>query len=142
MKILQTFCYFLFGYPKTIKFRDLQCNLTGKKFYFDRFCFIGQFFFEHDIFKLQEVFSECGIRALLEKGLVSFQIFLILQIWDKPDVLKTFQIQFWKQDIKPKKPRILLFRKIPCGLFSRPLRGHFQCFWKIYWGLSQELDVL
>jgi hypothetical protein len=83
--------------------------------------------FQNYGFKLQEDFSEDGIRVFLEKGLWSFQILLILQIWDKSDVPKTFQKQFWKLDSKPKKPRFHVstkpwFRKIPCGLFSKPLK--------------------
>jgi hypothetical protein len=69
-------------------------------------------------------FQEHGIRVFHEKGLGSFQTFLIIQIWDKPDVLKTFQKQFWRPNIKPKKLRILWFRKIPCGLFPKPLKKY------------------
>jgi hypothetical protein len=58
------------------------------------FEFVVEFFFENDVFKLQEDFSEHGIRLFLENGLGSFLTFLILQICDKPDVLKTFQKQF------------------------------------------------
>jgi hypothetical protein len=36
------------------------------------FEFIGQFFFQNDIFKLQEIFSELRIRVFLENGLGSF----------------------------------------------------------------------
>jgi hypothetical protein len=54
----------------TINFRDFQ------RF----FEFIGQFFFQNNIFKLSEIFSELGIRVLLENKLRSFQAFLILQI--------------------------------------------------------------
>jgi surfactin synthase thioesterase subunit len=42
--------------------------------------FYGQFFFQNDALKLQEVFSELGIRVFFENGLESFQTFLILQI--------------------------------------------------------------
>jgi hypothetical protein len=96
-------------------------NLTWKKFFMTVFEFIWQFFFQNDVFNLQEVFSEHSIRVFHEKVLGSFQPFLILQIWDKPDVLKPFQKQFWKLDLKPKKP-LLWFRKIPCGLFPKPLK--------------------
>jgi hypothetical protein len=58
------------------------------------FEFVGQFFFQNDVFKLQEVFSELEIRVFLENGLESFQQFLILQILDKPEALKRFQKQF------------------------------------------------
>jgi hypothetical protein len=51
------------------------------------FEFTGQFFFDIDVFKLQENFSEHAIRVFLENGLGSFQTFLILQISDKPEVL-------------------------------------------------------
>jgi hypothetical protein len=58
------------------------------------FEFIGQLFFQNDVFKLQEVFSEHEIRLFLVNGLESFQTFLIIQIWDKPGVIKRFQKQF------------------------------------------------
>jgi hypothetical protein len=38
----------------------------------------GKLFFQNDVFKLQEDFSDHGVRAFLEKGLESFQTFLIL----------------------------------------------------------------
>jgi hypothetical protein len=41
--------------------------------------FVGQLFFQHDIFKLQEVFSEHGIRVNLEIGLGNFQYFTDLR---------------------------------------------------------------
>jgi hypothetical protein len=44
--------------------------------------------------KSSEVFSELEIRIFLENGLGSFQTFLILQISDKPEVLKRFQKKF------------------------------------------------
>jgi hypothetical protein len=58
------------------------------------FEFVGQFFFQNDVFKLQEDFSEHPISVFLENGLESFQICLILRISDKPEVLKKFQKQF------------------------------------------------
>jgi hypothetical protein len=58
------------------------------------FEFFGQFFFQNDVLKLQEGFSELEIRVFLGNGLGSFQTFLILQISNKPDVLKIFQTQF------------------------------------------------
>jgi hypothetical protein len=61
--------------------------LRGRNFSWPFFDFIEQFFFRNDVFKLQEVFSELEIRVFLENGIGSFQIFLILQIWDKPEVL-------------------------------------------------------
>jgi hypothetical protein len=42
--------------------------------------FAGHFFFQNDVFKLQEEFTEHGIRVFLEDGLGIFQTFLILQI--------------------------------------------------------------
>jgi hypothetical protein len=42
------------------------------------FEFIGQFFFQNDVFELQEAFSELVIRVFFESGL--YQAFLILQI--------------------------------------------------------------
>jgi hypothetical protein len=44
------------------------------------FKLIGQFLFQNYVFKLQEDFSEHGIRVYLENGLGSFQTFFILQI--------------------------------------------------------------
>jgi hypothetical protein len=44
------------------------------------FEFVGQLFFQNDVFKLQEDFSEHEIRVFLEKGLGSFHPFLVLQI--------------------------------------------------------------
>jgi hypothetical protein len=51
----------------------------------------GQFFFQNDVFNFQKVFSELGISVFLENGLGSFQVFLILKIWDKPEKHKRFQ---------------------------------------------------
>jgi hypothetical protein len=54
----------------------------------------------HDYFSicwtifLSRDFSELGIRIFFENGLGSFQTFLILQILEKPEVLKRFQKQF------------------------------------------------
>jgi hypothetical protein len=58
------------------------------------FEFIGQCLLQNDVFKLQEVFSELQNTVFLENGAGSFQTFLILQISDKPEVLKRFQKQF------------------------------------------------
>jgi hypothetical protein len=44
------------------------------------FEFNGQYFFQNDVFELQEDFSELEIRVFVENGLGSFQAFLILQI--------------------------------------------------------------
>jgi hypothetical protein len=52
-------------------------------------------------------FSEHEIIVFIENGLESFQTFLILQITDKPEVIKRFQKQFSKLDFQPKKPRVL-----------------------------------
>jgi hypothetical protein len=58
------------------------------------FEFIGRFYFQNDVLKLQKVFSELGIRVFFENELGSFQEFLILQIRDNPEMLKRFQKQF------------------------------------------------
>jgi hypothetical protein len=71
--------------------------------------FIGQFFFQNDVFKLQEVFSELGIKLFLEKGLGSFKTFLILQISDNSEVSERFQ----KQDLKTRLKTKEGFREIP-----------------------------
>jgi hypothetical protein len=51
----------------------------------------GNLFFQNDDFKLQEVFLDVEITIFLGNGLGSFQKFLILQISDKPEVLKRFK---------------------------------------------------
>jgi hypothetical protein len=58
------------------------------------FEFVGQFFFQNDVFKIQEDFSGHGIRVFLKNELGSFQTFLILQISDKPEMLKILQKHF------------------------------------------------
>jgi hypothetical protein len=70
----------MLGYPKTMKFRDLQGSLTRDKFFIAIFEFIRQYFFQNDVFKIQEVFLELAIRVFLENGLGNFQTFLICQI--------------------------------------------------------------
>jgi hypothetical protein len=95
------------GYP-SMKSQNHGNPYTWKIF-MTIFELVGQFFFQNNIFKLQEDFSELRIRVILENGIGSFQTFLILQIWDKPEVLKRFQKQFWKLDLNPKKPRIFWF---------------------------------
>jgi hypothetical protein len=44
------------------------------------FEFVGQIFFQNDVFKLQQDFSMLVIRVFLVNGHESFQTFLILQI--------------------------------------------------------------
>jgi hypothetical protein len=71
-------------------------RLTGKNFSWEIFFmtvfdFIGQFFFQNNVFKLQEVFSELEIRLFLENRLGKFQACLLLQI---SEMLKRFQKQF------------------------------------------------
>jgi hypothetical protein len=53
---------------------------TRKTLFLTIFEFIKQFDFQNDIFKLQEVFSELGVRVFLENRLETFQAFNILQI--------------------------------------------------------------
>jgi hypothetical protein len=77
----------LLGYPKTVKLRDSRGNLTCEKFFITIFELLGRFVFQNDIFKLQEDFSELGIRVFFENGVESFQR-------DNPEVLKRFQKQF------------------------------------------------
>jgi hypothetical protein len=47
--------------------------------------------FSKIMFKLQALF---GIRVFLDNGLGSFHTFLVLQIKDKPEMLKRIQKQF------------------------------------------------
>jgi hypothetical protein len=67
----------MLGYPKTMNFRDLQGSLTWEKIFVAIFEFIRLFFFQNDVFKIQEVFAELAIRVFLENGLGSFQTLLI-----------------------------------------------------------------
>jgi hypothetical protein len=69
-------------------------TLTCKKLFMTIFDCTGQFYFQNDVFKFQAVFSELEIKVFLENGLGSFQAFHILQLLDKPEVLKTFQKHF------------------------------------------------
>jgi hypothetical protein len=62
-------------------------NLDARKIFMTIFEFIGQFFFQNVIYKLQKYLSELGIKVFLENGLGSFLTFLILQIRDKLEVL-------------------------------------------------------
>jgi hypothetical protein len=48
-------------------------NPHSRKIFMTIFVFVGQFFFQNDIYKLQENFSEPGIRIILENGIGSFQ---------------------------------------------------------------------
>jgi hypothetical protein len=109
--VMKIFCHVRIP-CKSHVFRISQSHYLGNpytcKIFMTIFEFFGQFFFQNDVFKLQEDFSELGIRVLAN-GLGSFQTFLILQIWDKPEMLERFQKQFWKLDLKSKKPRILWF---------------------------------
>jgi hypothetical protein len=61
-------------HPSSIDFRDLQGGLTCEKFFMTNFEFSGQFYFQNDILKLQEVASnsKLGIRVFLENGFGSF----------------------------------------------------------------------
>jgi hypothetical protein len=70
------------------------------------FEFVGQFFLQNNLFKLQEDFSEHGIRVFLENLEVS-RHFLFYRF--QTEVLKRFQKQFRKQNSNPNKPRILWF---------------------------------
>jgi hypothetical protein len=59
--------------------------LSCEKFVMTIFKFIGQFYLE---IQRQEEFSELGNRVFLDNGLGSFHAFLILQIWNKAEVVK------------------------------------------------------
>jgi hypothetical protein len=62
------------GYP-SMKSQNHAC-----KIFMTIFELVGPFFFQNDIFKLQEDFSWLGIRGILENNIGSFHAFLILQI--------------------------------------------------------------
>jgi hypothetical protein len=74
--------------------RDFKESFMWKKFFMTIFDFIEQFSFQNDVSNFQEAFSELKMRVFLKNGLGSFQAFLILKIWDKPEKLKWFQKQF------------------------------------------------
>jgi hypothetical protein len=50
------------------------------EFFIVIFEFVGQFFFQSDVFKFQEVFSGLEISVFFENELGSFETFLILKI--------------------------------------------------------------
>jgi nucleoside permease NupC len=57
----------------------IECSdLENNKILMNIFVFVGQFFFQNDVFKFQEVFSELGIRVFFANGLGSFHTFLII----------------------------------------------------------------
>jgi hypothetical protein len=70
--------FMVLSYP--IKKSQNYENPYTCKIFMTIFEFVRQFFFQNDVFKLQEVFSELEIRVFLGNGLGSFQAFLILQI--------------------------------------------------------------
>jgi hypothetical protein len=55
-----------------MKFRDLQWSLAWEKFFIAVFEFIGQFFIQNDILKLQKVFIELATRVFLENEVSHF----------------------------------------------------------------------
>jgi hypothetical protein len=61
----------LLGCPETMKFRDLQGSLSWEKFFITVF----EFFFQNDVFKLQEVFLELEIRVFLVNGTEFIELF-------------------------------------------------------------------
>jgi hypothetical protein len=65
------------GVRLSLKFRDFQKSLTWEKIFMAIFEFIRQLVIQNYVFKIQEVFSEHGIRVFIENGLGSFQSFLI-----------------------------------------------------------------
>jgi hypothetical protein len=88
---------------KNMKFRDLQGFLMTV------FEFIGQFFFRNDGFTLQEDFKSLGSEYSLRTDLEVFRHFLFYRLETPQISLKGFLKQFWKLDLKPKKPHILWF---------------------------------
>jgi hypothetical protein len=74
--------------------KEVCLSLTWEKFFIAVIGFIGQFCFQNDVFKLQEVIFELEIRVFLGNGLGSFQKFIILQNKDQPEVLTRFQKKF------------------------------------------------
>jgi hypothetical protein len=58
---------FLLGFSKNMKFRELWGSLAWEKSFMTIFEVIEQFYIQNYAFKLQEVFSELGIRVFLEK---------------------------------------------------------------------------
>jgi hypothetical protein len=84
----------LLGYPKTMKFRYLQGNLTQKKKCMTVFEFIGQFFFQNDFLNIKKSFQSMESEYSLRRVLEASRHFLFYRFETKTDVLKTFQKQF------------------------------------------------
>jgi hypothetical protein len=119
----------LLGYAKTMKFRDLQESLTWKKFFMAIFEFIGQCYFQNDVFKIQEVFSELGIRLFLENGLGVCRDFLFNRFKTNQRCQKDSKNSFENFTQNQTNHLYFGFRKISCGLFSKPLnKGIFSVF--------------
>jgi hypothetical protein len=56
------------------------------------------------------VFLELEIRVFIENGLGSFQIFIILQISDKPEVVKNIPKTVFKTRLKNKETTLVLVK--------------------------------
>jgi hypothetical protein len=73
--------FVLIGFLKQILYAmQKKCVILVRKIFMTIFEFIRQLFFQNDVYKLQEEFSELEIRVFLENGFGSFQKFLILLI--------------------------------------------------------------
>jgi hypothetical protein len=98
--------FMVLRYPKYLRYPYARKNIYGH-FWIYWTIFLSKWYFTN----LQQDFSELGITVFLEDGLGSFQTFLIFQIWDKPEVLKRFQKQFWKLNSNQRNHVYFGFRK-------------------------------
>jgi hypothetical protein len=72
------------------------------------FEFVGQYFFQNNVFKLQEVFSELEIRVFLENGWKFPGISHFTDLRQTTGAKKILRTVL-KTRLKPKKPHTLLF---------------------------------
>jgi hypothetical protein len=89
----------------------------------------------------QEVFSE--LYSILWERTWNFPgIFYFTDLGQTRDAKKIPKIVL-KTGFKTKETTYsLVSENSLLSLFGTAILGHFQCFWKIHWGLSQESDVL
>jgi hypothetical protein len=86
------------------------------------FEFIGQFYFQNDIFKLQKDFSELVTRVFLENGLESFQLFFLFYRFETNQRCKKDSKNRFEKNTQNQRNHIYFgFRKIRCGLIPKPL---------------------
>jgi hypothetical protein len=110
---------------------------TSNTFFITDFEFIRTFFTWNDVFKFQEVFSENGIRSDLEVS----RHFLLYRFETNQRWWKHSKNSFENYRLKTKETTYtLVFGNTLLSLSEATQQEHFQCFWKIYWKISQDSD--